>query len=50
VIDKKKKKIKVVDFSHLPQGENQMVDALSIIVVMFKIDEGMEIQPIKIEI
>jgi len=27
-----------------------MMNALAIIVVMFKIDEGMEIQPFKIEI
>jgi len=27
-----------------------MMNALAILVVMFKIDEGMEIQPIKIEI
>ena len=39
-----------IDFSHLPRKENQMADALTTLVAMFKVNSSVEVQLIRMSI
>ena len=44
------KQFNKINFNHLPQKENQMMDALATLTTMFRVNSSDEVQPIKMRL